>query len=282
MLHREPLQEIAEEQVRAFEQDGAVCLRGMFSADWLAALAEDIERDKAEPGPMVRRNTPPGKPGEFFVDFQLWRRWPNCRRFVFDSPAAAIAARMLSATEVVYYHDHLLVKEPGTEECTPWHHDQPYYPVDGWQVGSIWLPLDPVDRATCVEYVAGSHRWGRWFRPRYFNRATSELAVSDDRFEDMPDIDAERPRHRFLAWDLAPGDCIFFHGLTVHGAPGNRSASRRRRAYATRWLGEDARYATRSQISPPILEHGLQRGDPMACALFPPVWPRAARAKELS
>ena len=37
-----------------------------------------------------------------------------------------------------------------------------YYPVDGDQVVSLWLPLDPVARETSVEYVKGSHRWGRW------------------------------------------------------------------------------------------------------------------------
>jgi len=274
-MHREPLRPVTDEEVEAFRRDGAVCLRGLFDRAWIERLADDVERDKQAPGPMVRRNTPAGNPGEFFVDFQLWQRWDGCRAFVFDSPAPAIAARMLESPRVTYYHDHLLVKEPGTQERTPWHHDQPYYPVDGSQIGSIWLPLDPVDRATCVEYVAGSHRWGRWFRPRYFNRANTQLVVEDDRMEEMPDIDAERDRLTFLAWDLAPGDCIFFHGLAVHGAPGNRSTTRRRRAWATRWLGEDARYGRRSgQISPPIEGHGLVPGDRMECAMFPRVWPR--------
>jgi ectoine hydroxylase-related dioxygenase (phytanoyl-CoA dioxygenase family) len=274
MLNREPLRPVSEDDVAAFRRDGAACLRGVFQPDWLALIAADVERDKREPGAMVRRNTPAGAPGEFFVDFQLWTRWPGCRRFVLESPAAALMGRMMGAKRVAYYHDHLLVKEPGTRERTPWHHDQPYYPVDGEMVASIWLPLDPVSRDTCVEYIAGSHRWGRWFAPRYFNQANTELAT-DGRFEEMPDIDAEiaAGKHRLLGWDLEPGDCIVFHALTVHGAPGNASAAPRRRAWATRWLGEDARYGDRpGQISPPIEGHGLQPGDPMECATFPLVW----------
>lgn len=270
-----PMRPITGDEVAAFRRDGAVKLAGVFDTGWLDQLADAIDRDKQEPGPMVRRNTPAGNPGEFFVDFQLWHRWDGCRRFVLESPAAEIAATMLGAHTVSFYHDHLLVKEPGTQERTPWHHDQPYYPVDGEMVGSIWLPLDPVPREICVQYIAGSHRWGRWFRPRFFNRATTALEVADDRMEDMPDIDAELDRHTLLSWDLEPGDCIFFHGLAVHGAPGNPSASRRRRGYATRWLGEDTRYAARAgQISPPIDGHGLMPGDPMTCDLFPRVWPR--------
>ncbi len=25
--------------------------------------------------------------------------------------------------------------------------------------------IDPVEKRTCPEYIIGSHRWGRWFRP---------------------------------------------------------------------------------------------------------------------
>ncbi|GFX26753.1 hypothetical protein TNCV_1839261 [Trichonephila clavipes] len=33
--------------------------------------------------------------------------------------------------QVSFYHEHVLVKEPGTDKETPWHHDQSYYPIDG-------------------------------------------------------------------------------------------------------------------------------------------------------
>lgn len=268
---------IDDETTAAYRRDGAVCLRGAFDMAWIESLRAAVDANRAEPGPMARYNTPEGQPGEFFVDFQLWQRHDACRRFVTESPAAEIAAALLGARTISFYHDHLLVKEPGTLERTPWHHDQPYYPLEGEMVGSIWLPLDTVAEETCVEYIAGSHRWGRWFAPQYFNRANTSLEAQDPRFEPIPDFDAERRAHRMLRWSLEPGDCIFFHALTVHGAPGNRASDRRRRAYATRWLGEDARYASRpGRISPPLEGHGLQPGDAMTCEMFPEVWPRAA------
>ena len=65
---------------------------------------------------------------------------------------------------------------------------------------------------------------------------------------------------------------IAFHALAVHGAPGNRSSSRRRRAWAMRWLGDDARYASRvGAISPPLEGHGLTPGDAFGVAMFPEV-----------
>jgi ectoine hydroxylase-related dioxygenase (phytanoyl-CoA dioxygenase family) len=266
---------LTDDDVARYREDGAICIRQAFSPEWIARLGAAVDADMRTPGPMVRINTPEGQPGLFFVDFQLWQRHDACRDFVFDSPAADIAARLMGAREVIYYHDHLLVKEPGTAERTPWHHDQPYYPIDGEQIVSLWLPLDPVSRDTCVEYVRGSHRWGQWFAPKFFRQGGVNLQVQDARFEEVPNIDAERSRYTFLSWDMQPGDVIAFHALTLHGAPGNRSSSRRRRAWATRWCGEDTRYATRvGQISPPIEGHGLQPGDKLACPTFPRVRPR--------
>ncbi len=266
---------VAEADVAAFRRDGAACLRGAFEETWIELIRDAIEKDKAAPGPMARHNTPVGEPGEFFVDFQLWQRWDGCRRFVFQSPAAGIMGQLMDSERVTFYHDHLLVKEPGTEAVTPWHHDQPYYPVDGNQIASIWLPLDPIPRAVCVNYIRGSHRWGRRFRPQYFDSAETKL-TADDGFEELPDFDAMGGDLELLNWSLEPGDCIVFHALTVHGAAANLSASRRR-AYATRWFGDDAVYASRpGRVSPPLEGHGLKPGDRMACEMFPEVWRRPA------
>lgn len=48
-----------------------------------------------------------------------------------------------------------------------------------------------------------------------------------------------------LTWDMEPGDCLVHHSFAVHGAPGISSQSGRRRAYATRWFGEDVRFDPR-------------------------------------
>ena len=136
------------------------------------------------------------------------------------------------------------------------------------------MTLDPIDRATAIEFVAGSHRWGRWFAPRYFQDGAKYYDKDNEAFEPTPDIDAQRGEHEILSWAMEPGDCVVFHWLTLHGAPGNASGNRRR-AYATRWVGADARYAARpGPISPPIEGHGLKSGDPVECEKFPRIWQR--------
>ena len=63
-----------EADAARYREDGAVCLRGAFDVGWIDRLREAVDADMADPGPMVRVNTPTGAPGLFFVDFQLWQR----------------------------------------------------------------------------------------------------------------------------------------------------------------------------------------------------------------
>ena len=267
---------VSPDEIERFERDGAIVLRSVFDPEWLRRLARGVEKNFEAPGPGSTRYTPEDAPGAFYDDYCNWRRIGEYRDFVLQSPAGAVAGTLMRSREARIYHEHVLVKEPGTRESTPWHHDLPYYGVDGSQLLSIWLPLDPVPHRACPEFVAGSHRWGRRFVPRKFidHRNYGETAAG---FEAVPDIDADRDHYRILAWDLAPGDCIAFHMLTLHGAPGTATIETRRRGFSTRWLGDDAVFASRPwATSPPFPGLSLAPGEPMRHPEFPVVWPREA------
>ena len=62
----------------------------------------------------------------------------------------------------IFYHEHVLTKEPGTAKVTPWHHDQSYYPIDGDQIVSMWIPVDFVGLDAAIRFVKGSHSWNRY------------------------------------------------------------------------------------------------------------------------
>jgi ectoine hydroxylase-related dioxygenase (phytanoyl-CoA dioxygenase family) len=254
----------------AYQTDGIACLRGVIAPEWIERLREGVDQNLREPGPYAKRYTPDSKPGLFFGDYCNWQRIPAYRAFFFDSPLKHLAAELMGSPRVNLYHEHVLVKEPGTLERTPWHHDQPYYPIDGEHIISFWIPLDPVTRGTCPEFIAGSHRWGRWFRPARFADQQAHANATDGRFETIPDFEAERDRHRLMTWELAPGDCLAFHGLTVHGAPENLSPHRRR-AFSARFTGADARFVLREGFMspPPPTADGPAPGAPMDSPVFP-------------
>ncbi len=264
---------LSPRQIEAFQRDGVIRLEGVFG-DWIECLREGVEANLRDPGPWSREYVGAEASGRFFGDYCNWKRIDEYRRFVFESPAAEMAADLMRSASARIFHEHVLVKEPGTDKVTPWHHDQPYYCVDGRQNCSLWIPLDPVDRATCPEFVAGSHAWGRRFRPRKFSGV--DYAHEDPGLEPIPDIDARRDDYEILGWSLEPGDAIAFHFMTVHGAPPNLSTTRRR-GFALRWLGDDAVFASRrGEISPPFpgLQRRLRPGDPMDADEFPLLYPR--------
>ena len=253
-----------------YARDGAVALRQVISPKWIERLREGVEENLREPGRYARFYTPEGAAGFFFGDYCNWSRIAAYRDFAFESGIAPLAAHLMHSRKVNLFHEHVLVKEPQTEEPTPWHHDQPYWVVDGEQVCSIWIPLDAVARDVCVEFIAGSHRWGKWYTPKNFT--TSDDHDSNEG-ESVPDVMSSRDEYDILGWDLEPGDCIAFHALTLHGAPGNASSSARRRAVAMRFTGDDARFTRRNgYMSPPFEDVDMPTGALMDSEHFPIVY----------
>jgi len=255
--------------VDAYARDGVVVLPGLLGAQWLALLTEAVERNLAEPSEWASQYTPDGAPGQFFGDYCSWTRIPGYREVALHSGLAEVARALMRSRTVRFFHEHVLVKEPGTREITPWHHDQPYYCVDGDQNVSFWIALDPVPRSAGVEFVAGSHRWERWFVPRRFVDHVPYSAAGG-RFELVPDLDRQRPELPIITYDVTPGDVVAFHFRTLHDAPGTETLPTRRRVVSLRWLGDDATFALRPWLhSPPFEQRALQLGGPLDDERFP-------------
>ena len=275
-MNAHPLAPISDQEVVSFWRDGALCLRGLFGTEWVEHMREAVEEDLAHPGPLAREYGKNG--GRFLGDIGAWAVKPGLRRFVEESPAAEIAARLLKSHKVNFLYDQLFVKEPGTAAITPWHQDGPYWPVRGDQILSIWFALDDVTvESSGVEYLKGSHRWGKEYRPVSFAGDAEMYRMLPG--DTLPDIEAMRGQFEVMNWDMKAGDCLIHHCMTVHGAPGNASSTRRRRAYATRWTGDDVVYAPREgqaaiSVEPPT----IAPGEPIDCAVFPRLWPRPERA----
>lgn len=262
---------VTPDVVQAYQQGGAVCVRGLFNANEIEMLTRGIEANLASPSERAIVASKPGDPGRFFEDFCNWQRIDAYQRFIHESPAAAAACALMQGSTVRLFHDHLLVKEAGTVQRTPWHQDQPYYNVDGTQNVSMWIPVDPVSLASTPEFIAASHK-GPWLMPRTFMDKEAKW-FPEGSLADLPDVDAKRSAFNILAWALEPGDMVCFNMLTLHAAPGSAT---RRRAFSLRWLGQDMRHAPRPwKTSPnfPGLDTELAAGAPMEHPLFPLIWP---------
>ncbi len=262
------------EDIAAFRRDGVVCLRNAFS-DWVEPLKAGLERNLANPLAYAFpvESTREGEPGRFFDSYCNWQRIPEYAEFVERSCAAAMAGQFMGSDVAQYFHEHVFLKEPGTQTATPWHQDLPYYCVDGKKSISIYVALDPIAEAWAVRYVKGSHLWPKLSYPRVFLDGADFNTDAAD-MQPMPDIEADPATYPTVGWDLEPGDAILFSFRTAHGSTATEVGARRR-AFVTRWMGDDMTYCERpGEISPPYENHGMTDGDPMREDWFPVLWRR--------
>jgi ectoine hydroxylase-related dioxygenase (phytanoyl-CoA dioxygenase family) len=265
MIH--PL--ITQQHIDDYQRDGAVLIKGLF-ADHVETIRTGIDRNIAEPGVFASDNLKEGEGGRFFDDYCNWTRISEFEDVIRTSPAGAVAADLMGSNNVQVFHDHVLVKEPGTSKPTPWHQDAPYYFVGGMQNVSFWSPVDAVTQAS-LRCVAGSHKWEKQVLPiKWLNE--DSFYADDDAYMPIPDPDAEGMTVR--EWEMEPGDAVAFHYGTLHGARGNMSTSRRR-AFSLRMVGDDATYVQRpGPTSPPFPGHDMVEGQKLREDWFPTIYTR--------
>ena len=256
-----------DQTIQEFRDKGATVLRGVFS-DWVETLRAGIQANMDDPDPNARIYKGENGGGRFFVDYCNWDRIPEYRDFIFNSPAAAVGAELMESDRVQLFHEHVLVKEAQTGVPTPWHQDAPYYCVDGPKTLSLWIPLDEVPRETTLEFIAGSHLWGKSYRPQRFDGSALN---ENDGLEDIPDVNGNRDDYDIIGWAVSPGDAIAFDYRTIHGAPANSSKTSERRAFSLRLLGDGVKFARREGIvtSPPFTQVTLNHGDALVGDEFP-------------
>ncbi len=260
---------LTQDQIDAYQRDGVVLIKGLW-ADHVDTLRAGVETNMKEPGTYAAENLKAGEGGRFFDDYCNWTRIPEFEQVIRESAVAEVAADLMQSNGVQVFHDHVLVKEPGTSKPTPWHQDGPYYFVEGQQTVSFWSPLDPVREAS-LRCVAGSHKWAKPVLPTRW-LSEENFYPDEDAYMPVPDPDAEGMT--VLEWQMEPGDAVAFNYGILHGARGNDSAQRRR-AFSLRLVGDDARYVERpGRTSPPFPGHDMKAGQKLREDWFPTIFQR--------
>ena len=105
------IHDITEEQVRQYEEDGVVCIRGQFDQEWIdRMLAEAINHID---NPSGRRGIVDNEddPGRVITGTHMSRFNDEFMEIAVRSPAAQIAAKLMRLDEVRYFYDQLLRQE---------------------------------------------------------------------------------------------------------------------------------------------------------------------------
>ena len=278
---------ITSDEITTYQRDGVVLLPEMFDRDWIDLLDKGLVTNCKNPTDRSRVWDRDTAGRSMFWDSQAWQGIEQYRQFIFDSPAARIAGKLMESTHINFYFDAVFVRSAGSQFATPWHQDEPYWSVEGFNTCTIWMPLVPVKRKNALAYVPGSHRLDSVFYQYNFGNLNPDGKTGVDQVDfssvaeqSFPDIDADPESFGVVSWDMQPGDCVAFNSRIMHGGSGKLDEGRELRVFTTKWLGDDVRIKFRECGMDPdhstiMTEHGLKPGDRPGTDLYPQIWSRA-------
>jgi len=277
---------ITSVEVESYHRDGVVLLPRMFDSDWIELLKMGLLANCDAPTGRSRVWDRDSAGRTMFYDSQAWQRIAEYRQFIYDSPAAQIAGRLMGSAAVNFYFDAVFVRSPGSQFATPWHQDEPYWSVEGYDTCTLWMPLVPVERENALAYVPGSHRFDSVFQQYNFGKLNPDGKAGVDQVDfsgvaetAFPDINADPKHYGVVSWNMQPGDCVVFNSRIMHGGSGKLDDDRELRVFTTKWLGDDVRVKFRDCGMDPdhseiMTAHGLKPGDRPGTDLYPQIWSR--------
>ncbi len=280
-MNNELLRPISTEEINIYHRDGVVPLRGMFDKDWIELLNKGLNVNCESPTERSRIWDKDDAGHTMFYDTLAWREIEEYKKFIFGSPAAQICGQLMKTKAVHYFFDAVFVRSPGTKFETPWHQDEPYWSIEGYDACTLWMPLVPVKQKNCLSFVPGSHLFKSVFNQKNFGELTGnpkdQVDFSKVADQEFPDINADPERFGVVSWELQPGDCIAFNGRTMHGGSGKLDNDTSLKVFTTKWMGDDVRikfrnYGMDPDFSSVMIKKGLKSGDRPSTDMYPLVW----------
>lgn len=222
---------ITDEQVAAYQRDGCILLKGVFTPEELAAV-EPMISDLVQTAEMAK--IPPdqreGHYSAFIQKMNLWVESPALRPFIFGKRLARIAQRLMSTAGVRMYHDQALYKDPKGGR-TPWHTDQSYWPMLGNLTTTAWIPLvDVPHNMGPLNFAKGTHLIDTSTVDLTIddkNEAQLAKAVNDNQYEQTDNV-------------FQLGDVSFHYGYTWHRTGANET-DRMRKVMTMIYMDSQAR-----------------------------------------
>jgi len=280
-MNNDLLRPLTSKEVDTYHRNGVVLLTGMFDEDWIKLLNKGLDINCKSPTEQSRIWHKNDSGHTMFYDSLAWRKIEEYKKFVFNSPAAKICGQLMKSKTVNFFFDAVFVRSAGTKFETPWHQDEPYWSIEGYDACSLWMPLVKVKKKNCLSFVPGSHSYKSVFNQKNFGELTGhpndQVDFSKVANEEFPDINANPEKFGVVSWELQPGDCIAFNGRTMHGGSGKLDDDTNLRVFTTKWLGDDARikfrnYGMDPDFSSLMIKKGLKSGDRPDTDLYPKVW----------
>ena len=283
-MNTELSREITNEEIDTFHRDGVILLKAMFDDEWIELLKQGLNQNCQNPTHRARIWDRDTEGHTMFWDSQAWQGIEEYQNFIFNSPAAELAGKLLQAERINFFFDAVFVRSPGTQFSTPWHQDEPYWSIEGYDTCTIWMPLVHVKKGNALAFVPGSHLSNQIFDQYNFGSLNPDGKTEVDQVdfsgiaqESIPDIDSNPELYGVVSWDMEPGDCITFNSRILHGGSGKLDQHQDLQVFTSKWLGDDARIKFRECGMDPdhsaiMTKKGLKPGDRPGTDLYPRIW----------
>jgi len=272
---------LTKTEINQFNKDGAVFIKGKFDLNWIEKLKKGIDVDIKNPSPRFKSHTKEKSVPAYLEDYWTWDLVPEFKDFVFNSPYAKIASELMSAKKINLVMDNWFLREAGSKSSTPFHHDISYFDMEGTMC-VLWLPLEPLKKDEGIAWVKGSHLWNKIFLRVLFKDGHKvegkECVINGKKYENPPDILANKDKYEFLQWDFELGDCVVFDMRSLHGVLSSSIPKRTLSRYTLRVAKEDAKISyvgdwTSYSYRKAMQEAGYKDGDNLGGTMFPQLWP---------
>lgn len=208
--------------------------------------------------------------GQAFLQVSnLWQLDERTRGFVLAKRFGRMAADLLGVDAVQIYHDQAILKKGG-DAHTPLHQDQYYFPLDGDEIITMWMPLVPVpEDVGSLRFASGSHRLG----------SLGELEITGSSDAGLEAMMTEHDIGFETYGALQPGDATWHTGWVLHGAAGNPTPATREVMtiifFADGLRGIEPEHEWH-RIDYDTWLPGVRPGEPAASPINPVVWSRGA------
>lgn len=206
--------QISDEQVRQYNEDGYLLVRGMLSAAEIDLLGRTAREDRVLDQHSFGKAD--GEGGT--VRLSLWNHPGDAiYGMVARSESVVGAAERLLGGEVYHYHSKMIMKDAKVGGAWAWHQDYGYWYQNGVLFPWLTSAFIAVDKATrengCLQVIKGSHHLGR-----IEHILTGQQAGADqDRVKEI------LKRLDLVYVEMEPGDALYFHANLLHRSDQNHS-----------------------------------------------------------
>lgn len=257
---------LSDEQVDFFQRNGYLAGVKMLD-DWqinllrneLAELS-DVNHPGHELFYEFHSNESSDPSTILFHALGAWRISPGFHDVLWNPRFLVAASELLGNVPVRFWHDQIFSKPAKKGGVVAWHQDYSYWtrtkPVAHL---TCWCALDDSTKENgCLQYIAGSHKWGLLPKPVI----AGELQGIKDFLNDEQKKQFENPQFA----EVKAGEAIFHHSLTLHGSGENKS-DKPRRAFVVNVFAD----GVVSDSNDPLLQGvpAVSKGNKMDGQFFP-------------